>query len=137
VSTSESVARTSGLSSKEHALVIEEIANATGSAKSQRTSYQESDKLVIAKYGNIHGPARAVAKYTKQFSKLSERTVRALIAKYRKQLSTSTNNQITISIGEKQGRPLSLPVELDAKLRNIILSLRETGGNINRHVILA
>ena len=88
VSTSESVARTSGLSSKEHALVIEEIANATGSAKSQRTRYQESDKLVIAKYGNIHGPARAVAKYTKQFPKLSESTVRAWIAKYRKQLST-------------------------------------------------
>ena len=134
VSTSDSVAHTSGLSSKEHALVIEEIANATGSAKSQRTNYQESDKLAIAKYGNIHGPARAVAKYIKQFPKLSESTVRAWIAKYRKQLSTSTNNQI-ISIGEKRGRPLSLPVELDAKLRRFILSLREAGGNVNRHVI--
>ena len=120
---------------REHALVVEEIANATGSTKSKRVSYKESDKLMIAKYGNIHGPARTIAKYVKQFPKLTESTVRKWIAKYRKELSTAGNNQIPISIGEKRGRPLSLPVELDAKLRKFIVCLREAGGNINRHVI--
>lgn len=35
----DSVARMSGLSSTEHILVMEEITNATGSSKSQRTSF--------------------------------------------------------------------------------------------------
>ena len=86
-----------GLSSREHSLVIEEIANATGSTKSKRVNYKESDKLMIAKYANMHGPARATAKYLKQFSKLSESTVRGWVAKYRKKLSTTENNELTIN----------------------------------------
>ena len=48
-SSSQSVVWNVGLSSREHALVIEEIANATGSTKSKRVSYKESDKLMITK----------------------------------------------------------------------------------------
>ena len=98
---------------------------------------------MIAKYANMHGPARATAKYVKQFPKLSESTVRGWVAKYRKELSGTENNQFTINdsvialiaIGQKRGRPLSLPTELDAKLRRFNICLREAGGNINRHVI--
>ena len=71
----------------------------------------------------------------KQFPKLTESTVHKWIAKYCKELSTAGNNQIPISIGEKRGRPLSLPLELDAKFRKFIVCLREAGGNINQHVI--
>ena len=132
-----------GLSSRGHSLIIEEIANATGSTKSKRVNYKKSDKLMIAKYANMHGPARATAKYVKQFPKLSESTVRGWVAKYRKELSGTENNQFTINdsviapiaIGQKRGRPLSLPTELDAKLRRFIICLREAGSNINRHVI--
>ena len=132
---SESVAQSSGLSSKEHALVIQEIANATGSTTMfKRASYKESDKLMIARYGNIYSPAHAVAKYTKQFPKLTESTVRGWIAKYLKQLATTANHD-GISIGEKRGTTLSLPAELDTKRRRFTISLREAGGNINRHVI--
>ena len=56
-SSSESVVWNAGLSSREHALVVEEIVNATGSTKFEHVSYKESDKLMIAKYRNIHGPA--------------------------------------------------------------------------------
>ena len=84
---------------------------------------------MIAKYANMHGPARATAKYVKQFPKLSESTVRGWVAKYRKELSGTENNQFTINdsviapitIGQKRGRPLSLPTELDAKLRRFII----------------
>ena len=132
-----------GLSSREHSLIIEEIANATGSTKFKRVNYKEGDKLMIAKYANMHGPARATAKYVKQFPKLSESTVRGWVAKYRKELSDTENNQFTINdsviapiaIGQKRGRPLSLSTELDAKLRRFIICLREAGGNINRRVI--
>ena len=58
-------------------------------------------KLMIAKYGNIHGPACTFAKYVKQFPKLTESTVRKWIRKYRKELPAAQNNQISISIGEK------------------------------------
>ena len=71
----------------------------------------------------------------KQFSKLTESTVRKWIAKYRKEFSTAGNNQTPISIGEKRGRPLSPPVELDAKLKTFIVCLREAGANINHYVI--
>ena len=87
-----------GLSSREHSLIIEEIDNATGSTKSKRVNYKESDKLMIAEYANMHGPARATAKYVKQFPKLSESTVRGWVAKYRKELSSTENNQFTIKI---------------------------------------
>ena len=71
----------------------------------------------------------------KQFPKLTESTVHKWIAKYCKEFSTAGNNQIPISIGEKRGTPLSLPVELDAKFKKFIVCLREAGGNINQHVI--
>lgn len=45
-----------------------------------------------------------------------------MVANYRKQLSASTNNQITISMEEKRDRQLFLPVELDAELKKFILS---------------
>ena len=45
-SSSQSVVWNADLSSREHALVVEEIANATGSTKSKRVSYKESDKLM-------------------------------------------------------------------------------------------
>ena len=68
----------SGLSEAEHALVVEEIANATGEAKpTKRTVYSEKDKLMIAKYGNTHGPTRALSKFAKQFPKLSDSSIRA------------------------------------------------------------
>ena len=45
----------------------------------------------------MHGPARATAMYVKQFPKLSESTVRGWVAKYRKELSGTENNQFTIN----------------------------------------
>ena len=122
------------LSSREHALVVEEITNATGSTKSKCVNYKESDKLMIAKYGNIHGPPHTIAKHMKQFPNLTENTVCKWIAKYRKKLSTAGNNQIPISIREKPVRPSSLPVELNAMLRKFIVCLHEAGGNINRQL---
>ena len=71
----------------------------------------------------------------KQFPKLTESTVCKWIGKYRKELSTAGNNPIPILITEKRGTPLSIPVELDAKLGKFIVCLREVGGNINCHVI--
>ena len=133
-----SVAFDSGLSEAEHALVVEEIANATGAGKpTKRTVYSEKDKLMIARYGNTHGPARAIAKFVKEFPKLTDSTVRAWIAKYRKELSANNGNneEIPITVGQTRGRPLSLPVELDTKLITFIMSLRNAGGNINRHVV--
>ena len=92
---------------------------------------------MIARHGNTHGPARAIAKFVKEFPKLTDSTVRAWIAKYRKELSANNGNneEIPITIGQKRGRPLSLPVELVTKLRKFIMSLRNAGGNINRHVV--
>ena len=133
-----SVAFDSGLSEAEHALVVEEIANATGAGKpTKSTVYSEKDMLMIARYGNTHGPARAIAKFVKEFPKLTDSTVRAWIAKYRKELSANNGNneEIPITVGQTRGRPLSLPVELDTKLRKFIMSLRNAGRNINRHVV--
>ena len=74
-------------------------------------------------------------KVCETISKVNWSTVRKWIAKYHKKLSTAGNNKIPISIGEKWGRPLSLPVKLDAKLKKFIVCLCEAGGNINCHVI--
>ena len=91
----------------------------------------------------MHGPARAVAKYLPQFPKLSESTVRRWLGKYRKELKNHVQTSTTpsssgspgIRIGTKCGRPLSLPEELDAKLRRFITCLREARVNINRSVV--
>lgn len=133
-----SVAFNSGLSEAKDALVVEEIVNATGAGKPmKRTVYSQKDKLMIARYGNTHGPARAIAKFVKEFTKLTDSTARAWIPKYRKELSANNKNneEILITIGQKRGRPLSLPVELDTMLRKFIMSLRNAGGNINHYVV--
>jgi len=64
----------------------------------KRTVCSEKDKLTIARYGNTHGPARAIAviaKFVKEFPKL---TVRAWIAKYCKELSANNKNNEEIPI---------------------------------------
>ena len=130
------IAESAGLSSREFSLVTEEIEN-LASEKKTRVTYKEQDKLMMARYANQHGPSRTVAKYLKDFPKLKESTLRGWLVKYRNELKSKTDSgsRKDIKIGMKRGRPLSLPQDLDLKLRRFILSLREAGGMINIHVI--
>ena len=118
-----------GLSSREVANIVEEIREASGieNQNKKRVTYKEQDKLRVAKYASQYGPTRTVTFFSKEFPSLSESTVRPWVQKYRSQIremSTRDNRPETVKIGEKRGRPLPLPDELDRKLRSFIISLR-------------
>ena len=72
--------------------------------------------------------------HIKEFPKLSESTIRGCITKYRSQIKYNPLNS-DITITEKRGRSLFLPNELDFKLWSFLTHLRNSGGNINRHVV--
>ena len=44
-------------------------------------------------------------------------------------------NDVAVSISKRRGRPLSLPNELDTKLRSFLLNLRKAGGVVNKFVV--
>ena len=102
--------------------------------KRKRTTYQEDEKIKIAKYTNTHGPASAVRHFKQGFPNLSESTLRPWVAKYRPEVKKTSLIEC-IQISERRGRPLLLPEEVDSKLRTFIVSTRIAEGTINKHVI--
>lgn len=75
-------------------------------------------------------------RFKKEFSKLTESTVRGWLTKYRSQLRNTL--QIVpqyLQIGRKRGRPLFSADELDFKLRSFIINLTTAGVTINRYVL--
>ena len=78
-----------------------------------------------------------VRKYTKKFTTLTESTFRPWVKRYKKNLKEKkkTNKEVALKIAQTRGRPLSLDVGLDSKLRAMIISLRTAGAGISQHVI--
>ena len=99
--------------------------------------YGEKEKQEIAKYAVEHGHAAAVRKFKKKFPSLNESTVRPWVKRYKENLKEKkkSNDESPLKIGHTRGRPLLLDVELDLKLRSMVLSLRTAGDSINQHVV--
>ena len=119
-----------GVTENELANINEYVGN--GSRKQEgRAKYSEMEKREMARYANQHGASRAVRRYKKKFPKITESTLRSWVKVCRTQLK----NPAPIQISERRGRPLSLPFELDAKLKTFLLNLRKAGCVVNRHVV--
>ena len=74
----------SGVSSKEYESIVETIKLAE---KAKRITYKEEEKIKIIKYANLYCIANAVRRYSKEFSNISESTVRGLLKKFRGELT--------------------------------------------------
>ena len=101
---------------------------------SERRTYKEEEMIRIAKYANLHATTNALKHFMKEFPNLSEPSIRRWLSTYRKHLKAKVDSG-KIVISERRGRPLSLPEELDSKLRKFLLNIRKAGGCINRHVV--
>ena len=120
-----------GASYVEYINISEAVNQSVG--RSGRTTYKEEEKIRIGKYANLHTTTNALKHFKKEFPNLSEPSIRHL-STYRKNLKAKVDSG-KIVISERRGRPLSLPEELDSKLRKFLLNIRKAGGCINRQVV--
>ena len=123
----------SGLEENEYNSILTEVQRGSP-LKRKRTTYHEGEKMKVAKYANVHGPANALRHFKKDFPNLTESTIRGWLTKYRSEIKRTSSSEL-VQISERRGRPLLLPDELDRKLRVFISSTRAAGGTVNRHVI--
>ena len=71
------------------------------------------------------------------FRKFDVMKVSRILKRYKENLKEKkkSNDEIPLKIGHVRGRPLLLDVELDLKLRSVILPLRTAEAGINQHVV--
>ena len=121
-----------GASYVEYINISEAVNQSVG--RSGRTTYKEEEKIRITKYANLQTTTNALKHFKKEFPNLSEPSVHRWLSTYRKHLKAKVNSG-KIVISQRRGRPLSLPEELDSKLRKFLLNIWKAGGCINRQVI--
>lgn len=125
----------------------------TPSPNKKRGSYGQytpKQRFEIGKYAAENGNARAVAKFSPQFSKkLNESTVRGFKQQYVKEVksaakrklieseSDSSEMELTELNPKKRGRKVLLGDELDIKVQKLITSIRDAGGVINTAIVRA
>lgn len=104
-------------------------------------SYSDSTRAEVARYACQHGNSAAARHFSKKLScNLNESVVRGWVTKYKKQLKakpTIDPQEISELPTAKRGRPLLLGHELDTQVAEHVLAIRESGGIINRSILLS
>ena len=97
--------------------------------KKRHFVYEEKDKQDVAKYAAHCGTTAAIRKFKHKFPNLNDSTVRPWLKKGRENLEKKkeANNDKT------RARPLILDVELDLKLRSMIISFSTAEAGRNMH----
>ncbi len=109
--------------------------------RGQYLTHLDDARLAIAKYANIHGATKAARKFSTADKKISESTVRGWVTKFRKEMKTTEKDVDEVTADDlknkPRGRPLMLGDELDKQVQEHIKAIRESGGVINRTIVLA
>ena len=124
---------TSGLSQSQ----LDSVADCLSISKAKtkkRATYTPKEKATIARYATSNRIVDTVTHFKPQFAHLTENSVRRWKREYSKISGADGSAPEALLVG-KRGRPTSLPAELDADLRRLLVTMREAGGVVNSTTI--
>ena len=104
--------------------------------RGQYTKYTDSDRFRIGKYASENGSRKAAKHFSKEFS-INESTARSMKEKYENhiKLAAKEKRDVTPTLQvARQGRPLLLGEELDAKVQSYLKAVRSRGGNVSKEI---
>ena len=102
--------------------------------------YTPEDRLTMGKYGAEHGASRAAVHFSHQLSrKVNESTIRTMVKSYKLKLATSQDDQEDIKElpTAKRGRPTLLHEDVDKKVADHLIHIRDIGGVVNSTIVIA
>ncbi len=109
--------------------------------RGQYLTHVNDARFEIAKYANTYGATKAARKFSTTEKKLNESTVRTWVNKFRKELKAMEKDVDDITPADvftkPRGRPPLLGDELDQQVQEHIKAIRESGGVVNRTIVLA
>ena len=109
--------------------------------RGQYLTHVNDSRLAIAKFANTYGATKAARKFSTPDKKLSESTVRTWVNKFRKEMKDTAKDVDEMTAQDMsykpRGRPLLLGDELDQQVQDHIKAIRESGGVVNRTIVLA
>ena len=104
--------------------------------RGQYTKYSDSDGFRIGKYASENGSRKAAKHFSKEFS-INESTARSMKEKYENHIKLAAKEKRdatpTLQVA-RQGRPLLLGEELDAKVLSYLKAVRSRGGNVSKEI---
>lgn len=120
------------------ALQPKENGGRRASKRKYTTSFTPEDRARIGKYASENGNAAAVKKF-KATHEIGESTVRLFKKKYMEEIKKRENpeDEVTTLPTLRRGRKVMLGEELDAKVKNYVLVLRNAGTPIGSSIVMA
>ena len=129
---------------EEQQVINQEIAATTPARNSRKgkrgnyNNYDDETRCKIAKYALLHGNTAAVRHFSKELDiKIYEASVRNMRKQLTASLKSKQNQSVTKLSTNKSGRPLILGDDLDHRVQTALQRIRQDGGTINRHIVIA
>ena len=101
--------------------------------------YDEETRAKISKYSALHGPTKAAEHFSKSLGvKLPRTTVQSMAASYRQKLALVKDPAAITALPHLQrGRPKLLNTDIDDHVQSYVRAVRDTGGVINRKIVIS